>query len=29
VTPAGDVYVASLTGNIFKWSPMANWPQKP
>jgi len=29
VTPSGDVYVASLTGNIFKWSPMPNWPQKP
>lgn len=29
VTPAGEIYVASLTGNIFKWSPMPNWPQKP
>ncbi|MEO7190375.1 MAG: peptidyl-alpha-hydroxyglycine alpha-amidating lyase family protein [Vicinamibacterales bacterium] len=28
VTPAGDIYVASLTGNIFKWSPMPNWPEK-
>jgi DNA-binding beta-propeller fold protein YncE len=29
VTPAGEVYVASLTGNVFKWAPMPNWPQKP
>jgi streptogramin lyase len=28
-TPAGEVYVASLTGNVFKWAPMPNWPQKP
>ena len=25
----GSVYVASLTGNIFKWSPHPNWPQRP
>ena len=28
VTPAGDIYVASLTGNIFKWSPDPRWPQR-
>jgi DNA-binding beta-propeller fold protein YncE len=30
VAPTGDVYVASLTGNIFKWSPSENrWPAPP
>jgi DNA-binding beta-propeller fold protein YncE len=29
VSPTGDIYVGSLTGNVFKWSPIANWPQRP
>jgi len=29
VSATGEIYVASLTGNVFKWSPMPNWPQKP
>jgi peptidylamidoglycolate lyase len=28
VASDGAIYVASLTGNIFKWSPDARWPQR-
>ena len=28
VAADGAIYVASLTGNIFKWSPDARWPQR-
>jgi len=30
VSPNGDIFVASLTGNVFRWYPYeAKWPQKP
>jgi DNA-binding beta-propeller fold protein YncE len=30
VAPSGDIYVASLTGNVFKWSPYDDrWPVQP
>jgi hypothetical protein len=29
VSADGTIYVASLTGNVFKWSPDPNWPTKP
>jgi DNA-binding beta-propeller fold protein YncE len=28
VSADGAIYVASLTGNIFKWSPHPNWPAR-
>ena len=28
VAADGAIYVASLTGNIFKWSPHPAWPQR-
>ena len=28
VAADGAIYVASLTGNIFKWFPYPNWPAK-
>jgi hypothetical protein len=29
VSVDGAIYVASLTGNVFKWYPYPNWPAKP
>ena len=29
VSADGAIYVASLTGNVFKWSRDPNWPTKP
>jgi hypothetical protein len=26
VAQTGDIYVASLTGNVFKWQPNSHWP---
>jgi hypothetical protein len=28
VAQTGDIYVASLTGNVFKWQPDPVWPRR-
>ena len=28
VAQTGDIYVASLTGNVFKWQPNPVWPRR-